>query len=136
MTWGPLEKRWVNFKKIKAAGSPLLMAISDYRAVSRAKWRHFPLQQLRFTLQGHERFDPWLASSPGWLRGAGPAAATTNPGKTVLSAVLWRFSDLPFWDLSKSFPGRPYINGSVFGATAVMLAADFDTSLSPAIPVQ
>jgi lysophospholipase L1-like esterase len=50
------------------------------------------------------------------------------------SAIFYGDSLTSFWDLSKSFPGSPYINRGVFGATAVMLASDFDTAVSPAHP--
>jgi lysophospholipase L1-like esterase len=46
------------------------------------------------------------------------------------SAIFYGDSLTAFWNLSQSFPGSPYINGGIFGATAVTLASDFDTSIS------
>lgn len=46
------------------------------------------------------------------------------------SALFYGDSLIFFWDFSKSFPGSPYTKDGVFGATAVTLAADFDTSVS------
>jgi lysophospholipase L1-like esterase len=50
------------------------------------------------------------------------------------SAIFYGDSLISFWNLSQSFPGSPYTNHGVFGATAVTLAADFDTSVSPSHP--
>jgi lysophospholipase L1-like esterase len=50
------------------------------------------------------------------------------------SAIFYGDSLTAFWDLPQSFPGSPYINRGIFGATAVTLAADFDTSVSPGHP--
>jgi lysophospholipase L1-like esterase len=50
------------------------------------------------------------------------------------SAIFYGDSLTSFWNLSKFFPGSPYINDGVFGATAVTLASDFDTTVSPSHP--
>jgi len=50
------------------------------------------------------------------------------------TAIFYGDSLTSFWDLSKSFPGSPYTNDGVFGATAVTLAADFGATVSPAHP--
>jgi lysophospholipase L1-like esterase len=50
------------------------------------------------------------------------------------SAIFYGDSLTSFWNLSQSFPGSPYINRGVFGATAVTLASDFDTAVSPDHP--
>ena len=50
------------------------------------------------------------------------------------SAIFYGDSLTSFWNLAQSFPGSPYTNRGVFGATAVALAADFGTSVSPADP--
>ena len=50
------------------------------------------------------------------------------------SAIFYGDSLTSFWNLAQFFPGSPYINRGVFGATAVTLASDFDTTVSPAHP--
>jgi lysophospholipase L1-like esterase len=50
------------------------------------------------------------------------------------TAVFYGDSLTSFWNLAQSFPGSPYTNRGIFGATAVTLAADFDTSASPGHP--
>jgi len=69
---------------------------------------------------------------------AGCAGPVQQPQPQIqgrpFSALFYGDSLTSFWNLSKTFPGSPYINGGVFGATAVMLAADFDTSVSPGHP--
>jgi lysophospholipase L1-like esterase len=50
------------------------------------------------------------------------------------SAIFYGDSLTSFWNLSKSFPGSPYVNDGVFGATAVTLASDFDTTVASAHP--
>jgi hypothetical protein len=80
-----------------------------------------------------ERFDSRHGSSFGRLRWTAPTTAATNPGRPF-SAIFYGDSLTSFWDLSKSFPGSPYTNDGVFGATAVTLASDFGASVSPAHP--
>jgi len=69
---------------------------------------------------------------------AGCAAPVQQPQPQIqgrpFSALFYGDSLTSFWDLSKSFPGSPYTNGGVFGATAVTLAGDFDISVSPGHP--
>lgn len=69
---------------------------------------------------------------------AGCAGPVQQPQPQIqarpFSAIFYGDSLTSFWDLSKSFPGSPYTNDGVFGATAVMLAADFGTTVSPGHP--
>jgi len=50
------------------------------------------------------------------------------------SAIFYGDSLTSFWDLAKSFPGSRYTNDGIFGATAVTLASDFDTTVLPSHP--
>ena len=50
------------------------------------------------------------------------------------SAIFYGDSLTSFWNLSQFFPGSPYINDGVFGATAVTLASQFDGTVSSAHP--
>jgi lysophospholipase L1-like esterase len=70
-----------------------------------------------------------LAGCPGRVQQVQPQIQARP-----FSAIFYGDSLTSFWDLSRSFPGSPYINRGVFGATAVTLAADFDTSVSPDHP--
>lgn len=69
---------------------------------------------------------------------AGCAGQVRQPQPQIqarpFSAIFYGDSLTSFWDLSQSFPGSPYINDGVFGATAVTLASDFDTTVSPSHP--
>jgi lysophospholipase L1-like esterase len=69
---------------------------------------------------------------------AGCAGPVQQPQPQIqarpFSAIFYGDSLTSFWKLSQSFPGSPYINDGVFGATAVMLAADFGTTISPSHP--
>jgi lysophospholipase L1-like esterase len=86
----------------------------------------------RFTLQGMR------GAILGVLLLAGCAGQVQQPQPQIqarpFSAIFYGDSLTSFWDLSKSFPGSPYTNDGVFGATAVTLASDFDTTVSPAHP--
>jgi lysophospholipase L1-like esterase len=69
---------------------------------------------------------------------AGCAGPVQQPQPQIqarpFSAIFYGDSLTSFWNLSQSFPGSPYINDGVFGATAVTLAADFGTTVSPSHP--
>ncbi len=66
---------------------------------------------------------------------AGPAQqAQPQIQARPFSAIFYGDSLTLFWNLSQSFPDSPYTNDGVFGATAVTLASDFDTTVSPSRP--
>ena len=70
-----------------------------------------------------------LAGCPGRVQ-QGQPQVQARP----FTAVFYGDSLTSFWNLSQFFPGSAYINRGIFGATAVMLAADFDASASPGHP--
>ena len=92
-----------------------------------------PVQQLRITLYGMKGsilvMALLLAGCPGRVQQVQPQIQARP-----FTAVFYGDSLTSFWDLAKSFPGSPYINRGVFGATAVTLASDFDTSVSSSHP--
>jgi lysophospholipase L1-like esterase len=141
MAWVPLEKCplkkcCVDLKKVKAANGLPLTKIPRYCRASgpgSGEKSGSPVQQLRITLYGMKGSILAMA-----LLLAGCAGPVQQPQPQIqgrpFSALFYGDSLTSFWDLSKSFPGSPYTNGGVFGATAVTLAADFDTSVSPGHP--
>ena len=92
-----------------------------------------PRQQLSITLQGMRGAILGL-----FLLLAGCAGRIQQQQLQIpvrpFTAIFYGDSLTSFWDLSKSFPGSPYTNDGVFGATAVTLAADFGATVSPAHP--
>jgi len=92
-----------------------------------------PRQQLSITLQGMRGTILGLL-----LLLAGCAGQIQQQQLQIqarpFTAIFYGDSLTSFWDLSKSFPGSPYTNDGVFGATAVTLAADFGATVSPAHP--
>jgi lysophospholipase L1-like esterase len=92
-----------------------------------------PAQQLRITLYGMKGSILVIA-----LLLAGCAGSVQQRQLQIqtrpFSAIFYGDSLTSFWNLSQSFPGSPYINDGVFGATAITLASDFDTSVSPSHP--
>jgi lysophospholipase L1-like esterase len=123
-------------QKSKAANGLPLMEIPRYFCapgpVSGEK-SGSPVQQLRITLYGMKgaifAMALLLAGCPGRVQQVQPQVQARP-----FTAVFYGDSLTSFWDLSKSFPGSPYVNRGVFGATAVTLAADFDTAVSPGHP--
>ena len=92
-----------------------------------------PVQQLRITLYGMKGsilvMALLLAGCPGRVQQVQPQIQARP-----FTAVFYGDSLTSFWNLAQSFPGSAYINRGVFGATAVTLASDFDTSVSSSHP--
>jgi len=112
------------------------MKIPDYFCASRptgGKKCGSPVQQLRITLYGMKgsilAIALLLAGCAGQVQQLQPQVQARP-----FSAIFYGDSLTSFWNLSQSFPGSPYINRGVFGATAVTLASDFDTTVSSAHP--
>jgi len=92
-----------------------------------------PRQQLSITLQGMRGAILGLLLLLAGCAGRIQQQQLQIPVRPF-TAIFYGDSLTSFWDLSKSFPGSPYTNDGVFGATAVTLAADFGATVSPAHP--
>jgi len=123
-------------QKLKAAHRLPLTKIPRYfRASERMKPKKSgsPGQQLSITLLGMRGTILGLLLLLAGCAGQIQRQQLQIPARPF-TAIFYGDSLTSFWDLSKSFPGSPYTNDGVFGATAVTLAADFGATVSPAHP--